>query len=231
MMHKVTIRLRTLGWPAAAVLSVAVLVAAVLSATITAYAQEQPTFNTKIVSPQAPELLAMLRGGGYVLYFRHGSTPDYAEAAITDDFADCSRQRTLNSVGRAQAFSIGEAFKVLGIPVGDVIASPYCRCMDTARIAFGRVQRADEVRSGGDAARLRVRLSTSPPPGTNVMIVGHGSAADLFPGEFLREAEAVVIRPRGEGTFDLVARVRAETWAQFEPRNREPPPGAPRRTQ
>ena len=210
-----------LSWPLAFALSVTAM---------PANAQEQPTFNTKIVSPQAPELLAMLRGGGYVLYFRHGSTPDYAEAAITDDFADCSLQRTLNSVGRSQAFAIGEAFKVLGIPVGDVIASPYCRCMETARIAFGRVQRADEVRSGGDAARLRVRLSTPPPPGTNMMIVGHGSAADLIPDEFIREAEAIIVRPRGEGKFDLIARVRAETWAQFEPRNREPPPGAPRRS-
>ena len=209
------------------------LVAALFTAApaVPAIAQEQPTFNTKIVSPQAPELLAMLRGGGYVLFFRHGSTPDYAEAAITDDFADCSRQRTLNSVGRAQAFAIGEAFKVLSIPVGEVIASPYCRCMETARIAFGRVERADEARSGGDLVRLRVRLSTPPPSGTNLAILGHGTAGNLFGDEFLREAEAMVVRPLGDGKFDLVARVRAETWAQFEPRNREPPPGAPRRAQ
>lgn len=216
------------GWPLMAALLVCLPAAL---AVVPAAAQEQPSFNTKVVAPQAPELLAMLRGGGYVLFFRHGATPDYAEAAITDDFADCGRQRSLNSVGRAQAFAIGEAFRVLGIPIGDVIASPYCRCMDTARIAFGRVQRADEVRSGGDADRLRARLSTTPPAGANLAIVGHGSASDLFGDEFLREAEAMVVRPQGAGKFDLVARVRAESWAQFEPRNREPPPGAPRRGQ
>ena len=41
---------------------------------------------------------------------------------------------------------IGSEFKALNIPVGNVIASPFCRCMDTARIAFGRVTAADEVR-------------------------------------------------------------------------------------
>jgi len=129
---------------------IAVTMAALALATLpalSAQAQEQPTFNTKVVSPQAVELLTMLKEGGYVIYFRHGSTPDYREPKV-EDFADCPKQRNLNSIGRYQAFLIGEGFRNLGIPVGEVFSSPYCRCVDTARLAFGKYVILDELRDG-----------------------------------------------------------------------------------
>lgn len=189
-------------------------------------AQEHPVTNTKIVPPHAVALLAMLREGGLVIFFRHASTPDYSEPQITD-FADCPRQRNLNPLGRAQSALIGEGFRALKIPVGDVIASPFCRCMDTARLAFGRVTAADEVR-GKAEAKMRAHFATPLKAGANLVIVGHGGAGGLIGDEFLREAEAVVVRPLGDDKFELVARIRAEQWAQFLPENREPPPGAPR---
>lgn len=193
-----------------------------------ARAQEQPTFNTKIASPQAPELVAMLKGGGYVIFFRHGSTPDYREPKV-EDYADCARQRNLNTIGRYQAFLIGEGFRNLGIPVGEVLTSPYCRCVDTARIAFGKGTIAEELRDGNkDSTMLRAKFSEKPPAGTNRILVGHGGGGGMLGDEFLREAEAMVVRPLGDGKFELIARVRAEQWAQFEDRNRLPPPGAPR---
>jgi broad specificity phosphatase PhoE len=190
-------------------------------------AQEQPSFNTKIASPQAPQLVAMLREGGYVIYFRHGSTPDYREPKV-EDFADCSRQRNLNSIGRYQAFLIGEGFRNLAIPVGEIFSSPYCRSIDTARIAFGRYVIADELRDGNNGNdKVRARFSDKVPAGTNRLIFGHGGAGGMLGDEFLREAEGVVVRPLGDGKFELIARVRSEQWAQFEDRNRLPPPGAP----
>ena len=109
-----------------------------------ASAQEHPVGNTKVVPPQAPQLIAMLKAGGYIIFFRHGTTPDYAEPPVTD-FADCPRQRNLNELGRAQATSISAAFRELGFPIDKVVASPYCRCMDTARIAFGQRTSAREA--------------------------------------------------------------------------------------
>jgi phosphohistidine phosphatase SixA len=192
-----------------------------------ALAQEHPVGNTKIVPPQARMLVEMLNSGGYIIFFRHGTTPDYAEPPVTD-FADCPRQRNLNELGRTQAKSIGDTFKELGFRIGTVVASPYCRCMDTARIAFGRVEAARDVGDGGDRAIMRTRLGTAPQPGFNDVIVGHGSAGGLIGDEFLHEAEAVILKPAGDGKFTLIARVRAESWAQMLPRNREPPPDAPR---
>lgn len=191
-------------------------------------AQEHPVTNTKIEPPQAPVLRDMLKGGGYVIFFRHGTTPDYQEPGPVD-FSRCDAQRNLNALGRAQASAIGEAFRELGIPVGEVLASPFCRCTDTARIAFGRVAIDEAVRGDKDkSGHLRALFATPPPAGTNRVLVGHGSAGGMIGDEFLREAEAMIVRPEGDGKFRLIARVRAESWAQWIERHRQPPPGTPR---
>ncbi len=195
-----------------------------------AHAQEHPVSNTKIVPPQAPVLIELLKAGGLIVFFRHGTTPDYAEPSVTN-FEDCPRQRNLNELGRAQATSIGEAFRELDFKIDKVVASPYCRCMETARLAFGRVGAARDVGDGGDRAIMRTRFGMLPKAGFNDVIVGHGSAGGLIGDEFLREAEAVVVRPLGDGKFEPVARVRSESWTQMLTRNRVPPPGTPRANQ
>ena len=191
-----------------------------------ALAQEHPVFTTKIDPPQAPVLHEMLKGGGYVIFFRHAGTPDYQEPEPID-FASCARQRNLNPRGREQAFRIGQAFRELGIPLGEVIASPFCRAMDTARIAFGHVERADEVQDRDKRDKLFARVGNKPQDGTNLIIVGHGSGNGLIGEEFLREAEGVVLKPLGDGKFQPVARMQVDQWEQMLPRNRIPPPGTP----
>jgi phosphohistidine phosphatase SixA len=126
-----------------------------------------------------------LRRGGYVLAFRHAAT-DLSTTDMTGDLRDCSRQRNLNSEGRRQARSIGRAFRRLGIPVGRVLASPFCRTRDTARLAFGRARSSRALLSGdffadGDArqrqsAGLRRLLAAPPRPGTNTILVSHNFA-------------------------------------------------------
>ena len=206
--------------------ALALLLVAAFAFTPSAFAQEHPVSNTKVVPPQAPKLIEMLKAGGYIIFFRHGTTPDYAEPPVTD-FADCPRQRNLNELGRAQAPSIAAAFRELAFPIDRVVASPYCRCMDTARIAFGHVDAPADVADGGDKALLRARFGTAPKRDFNDVIVGHGGGGGLLGGEFLHEAEAMVLKPGG-GNFELIARVRDQGWTQMLPRNREPPAGAPR---
>jgi Histidine phosphatase superfamily (branch 1) len=78
-----------------------------------------------------------LRRGGYVLAFRHAAT-DFSMTDSTRDLRDCSGQRNLTAEGRRQARSIGREFRRLAIPVGRVLASPFCRTRETASLAFGR---------------------------------------------------------------------------------------------
>lgn len=193
-----------------------------------AAAQEHPVFNTKVEPPQAPMLRDMLQRGGFVIFFRHATTPDFQEPSPVD-FSSCERQRNLNGLGRAQAVMIGEALRELNVNIAEVLASPFCRTMDTARLAFGRVASDEAVRGDKDKLpALQRLLSTPPAPGTNRALVGHGGAAGLLGDEFLREAEAMIVRPEGDDKFTMIARVRAESWAQFLEQNRQPPDGTPR---
>lgn len=163
-------------------------------------------------------LVQALQKGGYVIYFRHAAT-DFSQAD-TDGPAlqDCGKQRNLNEAGRAQARAIGEAFRALKIPVGNVLASPYCRTRETAQLAFGRFEVSEEIRGGSGPARaeaLRRLLALVPPAGTNTVLVAHQfnlrDAAEVS----LAEGEAAVFRPLGPGGFRLVARVLAEDWAKL----------------
>jgi broad specificity phosphatase PhoE len=51
---------------------------------------------------------------------------------------NCAEEVNLSSRGVEQAKRIGEAFHAHGIAVGEVRTSPYCRCIDTGTLAFGR---------------------------------------------------------------------------------------------
>ena len=135
-------------------------------------------------------------------------------------YEDCARQRNLTDAGRAEARAIGSAIARLGVPIGDVLASPFCRTMETAKLIFGRATATPAVR-GGPAngvtpdryADLRRLLSTAPPPGTNVAIVSHGNPFRAVTGEsYLAEGEAAVIRPLGKDKFHIVARIAKDGW-------------------
>src|SRR4051794_20726812 len=88
---------------------------------------------------QAPRFVTLLRRGGNVLVFRHAATDPSQADAQRFRYTQCSRQRNLDDRGRAQARAIGRAVRVMRVPIGRVLASPYCRTVQTARIAFGRV--------------------------------------------------------------------------------------------
>ena len=102
-------------------------------------APSRPTNATADRAVATPPLVERLRRGGYVLALRHAAT-DQSMADNTRDLRDCSKQRNLSAAGRRQAQAIGHALRRLRIPVGTVLASPYCRTRATARLAFGRLR-------------------------------------------------------------------------------------------
>jgi phosphohistidine phosphatase SixA len=167
-----------------------------------------------------PALLAALRDGGLIVYFRHASTDFGQSDEQMTGYEDCARQRNLTDRGRAEAQRIGEAIKRLAIPVGDVLASPFCRTMETARLIFGRAAAAPAVR-GGPArsesperyAELRKLLSTPPPAGVDLAIVSHGNPFAAVAGTpYLAEGEAAVIRPLDSRGFVVIARIPKDGW-------------------
>jgi len=166
------------------------------------------------------QLLAALREGGLVIYFRHTSTDFGQNDEQMTGFEDCAHQRNLTDAGRTEACRIGAEIAPLKIPVGDVIASPFCRTMETARLIFGRAETSSDVR-GGPArpdsperyAALRKLLSTPVPRGTDLVIVSHGNPFAAVAGTpYLAEGEAAVIRPLGAQGFAIVARIKKDEW-------------------
>jgi phosphohistidine phosphatase SixA len=133
---------------------------------------------------------------------------------------DCTTQRNLSERGREHARALGEAIRALGIPIGTVLASPLCRTVETAMLAFGAAQKAPAAREGGPLPpgspgrfpALRVLLSTPVAPGANTVVVGHGYPYyTLVGGQYLSEGEADVLRPRG-ADFEVLARVGLAQW-------------------
>jgi len=163
-----------------------------------------------------PALVQMLREGGYVLYMRHASTDFSQNDARMTSYEDCDSQRNLTEKGREEARQIGAHVKRLGIPIGDVLASPYCRTMETARLAFGKARASNDVRGGPvDATRydaLKKLLSTDVRKGENRVISSHGNPFQAIAGSpYLAEGEIAVVRPEGSG-FSVIARIRPQDW-------------------
>lgn len=169
-------------------------------------------------------LLAALQRGGQVIYFRHADTgPAYIEQDI--DLARCDTQRNLNDDGRADSRNIGAQFRRLRIPLGQVLSSEFCRCRETAQLAFGRYQveplltgvsRSAEAaeRRKEAASALKRMLATLPATGVNTVLVSHGF--NLWDAEGFHlgtQGEAAIYRPDGKGGYDLVARLRPDDWA------------------
>lgn len=173
-----------------------------------------------------PALLVELRKGGYVIYLRHSSTDFSREDARSKRDDDCENQRPLTDRGRAEAREIGAAFRELKIPVERVLASPRCRTMETAILAFGKAEQENAARGGpaspGDGDRyatLRTILTTPVKAGGNVVIASHGNPFYAVAGApYLAEGEAAVVRPLGKD-FEIVARVRHDAWRSLPGRN------------
>lgn len=172
------------------------------------------------------ELLAELRRGGYVIYFRHTSTDFSRDDTRSKSDDDCDNQRPLTDRGRAEAREIGAAFRELKIPVERVLASPRCRTMETAMLAFGKAEKSPEARAGPASpgsedryAPLRTVLSAPVKPGSNLVVASHGNPFYAVAGApYLAEGEAAVIRPLGKD-FEIVARVKHDAWRSLMKRD------------
>lgn len=172
----------------------------------------------------SPALLQQLREGGYVLYLRHTSTDFSQNDSRMTSYADCSSQRNLTDKGREEARAIGEHVKRLKIPIGEVLASPFCRTMETARLAFGKAQATNDARGGpsrpDDPKRydpLRKLLATRPSSGTNTIISSHGNPFHAVAGPpYLAEGEFAVVKPEGDARFTVLARLRLGDWQLLE---------------
>jgi virginiamycin B lyase len=170
----------------------------------------------------SPGSAGEIKRGGVTLVIRHAAT-DYSKLDEEPvDLADCRTQRNLSAQGRAEARAIGRHIRRLGARIGRVLASPFCRTRDTARLAFGRyvVSRAllNTIDSDHDAAwrrqiqAARALLGRVPARGTVDVLVTHGSVITDATRAVVEEGETLIVRPAGRSRFRYVDRVLASEW-------------------
>mgnify|MGYP001244016272 FL=1 len=93
------------------------------------------SLTTSIKADLNKKLIEKLDEGGKIIFIRHAYAPGSGDP---DNFNlnDCSTQRNLSEEGREQAKLIGKFFKENHIKVDKVLSSEWCRCKETAKIAF-----------------------------------------------------------------------------------------------
>ncbi len=163
----------------------------------------------------APDVAALLRSGGCVIAFRHALAPgtfDPPEFRLDD----CRTQRNLSAEGRAQAQRLGEWFRTRALVPSQVRSSPWCRCVDTAELAFGRAERWDLLGSPrGSSAEVNARrlpalraAIAAVPAGRFEAWVTHMFVLSDLAGTHSASGDGLVLRADpGGGSVQVLARL------------------------
>jgi phosphohistidine phosphatase SixA len=181
----------------------------------------------------APTVREALVAGGYVLHWRHADADvcsdnqslGKADVTMFPDWwkscdANCgtATTRQMNAQGVIDATNVGNALDTLGITVGRVLTSEYCRNVATAQLMdFGPVIEEsqeltywvyDEASRCGDTF---VMLGEAPAPGTNTALIGHAGNV-CSPLSDLAWTEAAIYKPDGMGGAIFIDRVTENAW-------------------
>jgi phosphohistidine phosphatase SixA len=145
----------------------------------------------------------LLAAGGCAVLLRHAQTV----AGIGDPpglrLDDCSTQRNLSDAGREEARRFGAEFERRGIGVDEVLSSRWCRCLDTARLAFPRHEVrvlealnsffADGSTREAQTGALRAYLARQR-PSRRIVLVTHQVNITALTGQSVGMGEALLVR-------------------------------------
>ena len=161
-------------------------------------------------------LWALLKGGGQVVLIRHAMTTPGVGDPPGMRLDDCSTQRNLTEAGRGDARRLGEVFRARRLPLDRVLSSPWCRCLETARLAFGMAEAWAPLSNlygrpehGAEQVKQMQVLVGQRRTGGNLVLVSHGSTIAALTGIMLDTAEMVVVTPQGEGRFTVAGRLKS----------------------
>jgi phosphohistidine phosphatase SixA len=163
-----------------------------------------------------PDAVAALRAGGAVVAFRHALAPGTFDPPQFR-LGDCSTQRNLSDEGREQARRIGAWFRTHGLVPVRVRSSPWCRCLDTATLAFGAAQAwpalgsprgAAETTNAQSLSELKREIAVaSAQRGRFDVWVTHMFVLQDLVGSAVASGEGLVLRANAAGAPTVVARV------------------------
>lgn len=163
------------------------------------------------------ELWTLLRGGGQIVLIRHATTTPGVGDPAGFRLGDCASQRNLTDAGRDQARRLGAAFRAREVPVGRVLSSRWCRCLETARLAFGLAEPwesldsifEDRAREPERTRAVRRAVGARPADG-NLVLVTHGANILALTGVSPAPGEFLVLTPQPDGAFRVAGRLASE---------------------
>lgn len=150
------------------------------------------------------KLWSLLKAGNQVVLIRHTITTPGAGDPAGMRLDDCSTQRNLTDAGRQHARHIGAEWRKRAIPLERVLSSPWCRCLETARLAFGGAEVSDALsnlfgrseNSERQVREMRALISGHAGKG-NLVLVTHGSTIAALTGISPDTGEMVVMSKGG----------------------------------
>ncbi len=165
-------------------------------------------------SAQADDAVWEDVSSGTVVLFRHANAPGMGDPG-NFKLGDCSTQRNLDNAGREQARKIGERFRERQIKVSAALTSEWCRCRETADLAFPGQSVdapvfnsffADRSRSReqtADAIELLEKMQTA---SGAVVVVTHQVNITALARVFPLSGEGIVVRVQ-DGTVEVLGRL------------------------
>ena len=102
------------------------------------------TFKNNVYA--SDKILDSLNEGKKIIFIRHALAPGNGDP---DNFNinDCTTQRNLSKNGIIQSKKIGLFFEKNKIKIDKVLSSEWCRCKDTAKIAFNNFETFNALNS------------------------------------------------------------------------------------
>ena len=164
---------------------------------------------------------ALLKGGGHIVLIRHAQTGPGVGDPPGMRLEDCSTQRNLSDQGREDAVALGQEFRKRGVAIAELLSSPWCRCLETARLAFRREPDVHKALSnldgraehaGRQVAQLKALIARGIRNGGesrrgNLVLLTHGSTIHALTGVSPASGEMVVLSPQPDGGFRVAGRI------------------------
>lgn len=154
--------------------------------------------------PAQANLAYDLSDGQHVLLMRHADAPGYGDPAGYQ-LDNCATQRNLGDKGKKQAVVIGQWLSSQGIRSAKVISSPWCRCLDTARLLNkGPVTTSMALGSFFDDMSLEkqqtqaleklIQAQLNENPQTPLILVTHHVNIQAYAGKVVNVGDMVLVK-------------------------------------
>ncbi len=170
------------------------------------------TFFYSLSGNANSDYVELLKQNNKLIFIRHALAPGNGDPDNFDIF-DCSTQRNLNSVGREQSIDLGNFFDTYNISIHLVLSSEWCRCKETANLAFKKFETFDALNSFYDPKFYKnkepqleklIKFINNLENEGNIVFVTHYVVIAAIFGQALKSGEILI----ADRSLNIVGRIK-----------------------